>query len=250
MTRIFAALVAMYTLGAALTACSSDSNDSKVNVFAAASLTEAFNDSAAELRALDPKVEPAFNFAGSSALVQQIIDGAPADVFASADEANMQMLVDAKMVEAPHVFAHNVLQIAVAPGNPRNIKTLADLERSGVNLVLADPAVPAGNYAQQAFSEAGLPAPRPKSQELDVNAALAKLTSGEADAVIVYRTDVEEAGAAVEAVPIPDPDNVVATYPIAVVSGAEHRKAAEHFVEEAVSGAVQQTLRARGFLAP
>jgi molybdate transport system substrate-binding protein len=224
--------------------------DSKLRVFAAASLIEAFDDSTAPLRSRDPRITAEFTFAGSSTLVQQIIDGADADVFASADEANMRKLVDAGRVETPRVFAHNILQIAVAPGNPKNIKTLADLERHGVVLVLADGSVPAGSYALQAFARAGLPVPEPRSLELDVKAVLTKLTTGEADAVVAYQTDVKAAGSQVQGVPIPDDDNVVTTYPIAIVKDGKHRADAEAFVNEAVSGRVQQQLQARGFLAP
>jgi molybdate transport system substrate-binding protein len=245
MKRVLTALVLMCAL---LTACGG--GDSKLRVFAAASLTEAFNDAKAPRGAQDPKIEPEYTFAGSSTLVQQITDSGDADVFASADEANMQKLVDAGKVESPQVFAHNVLQIAVAPGNPQNIKGLADLERDGVVLVLADKAVPAGNYALQAFEKAGLPPPEPKSLELDVKAVMAKLTTGEADAVVVYVTDVKAAGDAVEAVDIPADENVVATYPIAIVKSGNNRDDAEAFIKEAVSGRVQQQLQARGFLAP
>ena len=213
---------------------------------AASSLTEAFND----YKAANPQANVTFNFAGSQALVRQIQQGAPADVFASADQKNMTKLVDAGLVETPRVFARNKLEIAVAPGNPKHITSLADLERPGVILVLEDPSVPAGNYARQAFHEAGLPAPKPKSDELDVKSTLAKLTSGDADAVIVYVTDVKSAGAKVQGVAIPDNDNVIATYPIAVVKASKRRPVAEAYVDEIVSGTGRQALQARGFLPP
>jgi molybdate transport system substrate-binding protein len=221
-----------------------------VTVLAAASLTNAFTDEKATLAGRAPGLNLTYSFAGSQALVQQIQQGAPADVFAAADTKNMQTLVDAGLVDAPRVFARNRLEIAVAPGNPKHITGLADLERSDVVLVLADPSVPAGKYALAAFANAGLPAPHAKSLELDVKATLAKLTLGEADAVVVYVTDVKSAGAKVLGVPIPDADNVIATYPIAVVAASKHASAAEAFVEEIVSGTGQEALRARGFLAP
>jgi molybdate transport system substrate-binding protein len=191
-----------------------------------------------------------FDFAGSQALVAQIQSGAPADVFASADQKNMQKLVTAGLVDPPKTFARNKLEIAVAPGNPKHITDLADLEKPGVTLVLEDPSVPAGNYARQAFQKAGLPAPKPASNELDVKSTLAKLTSGDADAVIVYVTDVKAAGSKVEGVVIPDAQNVIATYPIAVVKASKNAAAAAAFVDEIVSGTGQQALQARGFLAP
>ena len=221
-----------------------------LNVFAAASLTEAFNDEKTTLAASDPALKLTYDFAGSQALVTQIQSGAPADVFASADQKNMQKLVTAGLVEAPKTFARNKLEIAVAPGNPKKITGLADLEKAGVTLVLEDPSVPAGNYARQAFGEAGLPAPKPASNELDVKSALAKLTSGDADAVIVYVTDVTAAGSKVEGVEIPDAQNVIASYPIAVIKASKNLAAAEAFVDAIVSGSGQQALRARGFLAP
>ena len=116
--------------------------------------------------------------------------------------------------------------------------------------VLEDPSVPAGNYARQAFAKAGLPAPKPVSNELDVKSTLAKLTSGDADAVIVYVTDVKAAGSKVEGVDIPDSQNVIATYPIAAIKASKNLTAAEAFVDEIVGGSGQQALQARGFLPP
>ena len=260
MSRRHAVVAALVALVVA--ACGSSSKSSSppttaassptgnVNVFAAASLTEAFNDEQATLKTQDPNLHLTYNFAGSQALVTQIKNGAPADVFASADQKNMKKLSDAGLVETPEVFARNQLEIAVAPGNPKHITGLADLEKPGVILVLEDPSVPAGNYAREAFQKAGLPAPQPKSNELDVKSTLAKLTSGDADAVIVYTTDVKAAGDKVQGVPIPAADNVIATYPIAVIKGTKNQAAAEAFVNEIVHGTGQQALQARGFLAP
>jgi molybdate transport system substrate-binding protein len=234
-----------------LAACGSSAkhaatSSSPVNVFAAASLTEAFND----FKTQNPQTPVTYNFAGSQALVTQIENGAPADVFASADQKNMTKLVSSGLVETPQTFARNKLEIAVAPGNPKRITGLADLEKNGVVLVLEDPSVPAGNYARQAFRKAGLPPPKPASNELDVKSTLAKLTAGEADAVIVYVTDVKSAGAKVTGVEIPASQNVVATYPIAVVKASKHHDAAQAFVNDMVSGSGQQALQARGFLPP
>jgi molybdate transport system substrate-binding protein len=214
---------------------------SALTVFAAASLTAAFTEADASAT---------YNFAGSQALARQIEDGAPADVFASADEQHMGALVDAGLVDQPRPFARNTLAIAVAAGNPKGIAGLRDLERDDVVLVLADPAVPVGSYARQAFEKAGLPPPEPKSVELDVKATLAKLTLGEADAVVVYTTDVRDAGDAVERVEIPPEHNLVATYPIAVVKATKKRAAAEAFVARMVSGRGQAALRTYGFLPP
>ena len=221
-----------------------------LNVFAAASLTGAFDDEKQALASSRAGLSLTYDFAGSQALVTQIQQGAPADVFASADEKNMQKLVDAGLVEAPKRFARNKLEIAVAPGNPKHVAGLADLERPGVTLVLADASVPAGKYARQAFQKAGLPAPRPVSNELDVKSALSKLTLGEADAVVVYVTDVKSAGTKVTGVEIPSAQNVVAIYPIAALKASKNLAAAEAFVDEIVSGTGQRALQARGFLPP
>ncbi|MFN8036897.1 MAG: molybdate ABC transporter substrate-binding protein [Acidimicrobiia bacterium] len=221
-----------------------------LNVFAAASLTEAFTDYKQTLESKNPDLSVTNNFAGSQALVTQIENGAPADVFASADVKNMQTLMDKGLVETPQIFAKNKLEIAVAPGNPKHITGLADLEKPGVVLVLEDPTVPAGNYARQAFRKAGLPAPQPASNELDVKSTLAKLESGDADAVIVYVTDVIAAGSTVEGVAIPDDQNVVATYPIAVVKATKNPTAAQGYVDGLVNGPGRQVLQARGFLPP
>jgi molybdate transport system substrate-binding protein len=221
-----------------------------LNVFAAASLTKAFNDEKTALATSASGLSLTYNFAGSQALVTQIQQGAPADVFASADTKNMQKLVDAGLVDAPETFARNKLEIAVAPGNPKNITGLADLERPGMTLVLADVSVPAGKYARQAFEQAGLTAPKPVSNELDVKSTLSKLTLGEADAVVVYVTDVKAAGTKVTGVEIPDAQNVVATYPIAVVKASKNAAAAAAFVDEIVSGGGQQGLQAAGFMPP
>jgi molybdate transport system substrate-binding protein len=220
-----------------------------LTVFAAASLTESFNDEKAALARSNPGLQLTYSFAGTSALVQQIQQGAPADVFASADQKNMQKLVDAGLVEAPRTFARNRLQIAVAPGNPKHITGLADLAKADLRVVLVDPSVPAGTYSQQALSTAGVTV-KPKSLELDVKSALAKVTSGEADATIVYVTDVKAAAGKAGGVDIPDNQNVIAVYPIAVVKASPHHDAAAAYVDEIVNGTGQKALAARGFLPP
>ncbi|HTL87025.1 MAG TPA: molybdate ABC transporter substrate-binding protein [Acidimicrobiia bacterium] len=240
--------------GATTTAAGASSSGSKLtgalNVFAASSLTDAFTDVKTKLEGENSGLSITNNYAGSQALVTQIQQGAPADVFASASDTNMQTLVDAGLVETPQVFAKNILEIAVAPGNPKNIKSLADTEKSGVTLVLGDPTVPAGKYARQAYQKAGLPEPQPASNELDVKSVMTKLTAGEADAVVVYVTDVQAAGDQVEGVPIPDDQNVVATYPIAAVKASKNLDAARAYIEEIVGTDGQAELKSKGFLPP
>ena len=220
----------------------------ELNVLAAASLTESFNELQQSLKGTAPELDLTISYAGSQALVQQIQDGAPADVFASADQKNMQKLVDAALVETPVIFARNKLEIAVAPGNPKHVTGLTDLARSDLLVVLADPAVPVGNYAQQALTKAGVTA-KPKSLELDVKSALARVTSGEADATIVYVSDVKAAGASATGVPIAEKDNVIASYPMAVVKASSNKRAARAFLAAVRSRKGQAILRSHGFLA-
>jgi molybdate transport system substrate-binding protein len=260
--------IVVVTLGLVTTACSSSSKTAvpaattvpattttvnplsgSLTVLAAASLTEAFNDAKTKLTASDPGLSVTYGFAGSQALVTQIQNGEPADVFASADTTNMNKLVAAGLVDPPVTFARNKLEIAVAPGNPKNITGLADLARPGLKVVLEDPSVPAGNYARQALAKLNVTV-HPVSNPLDVKSALLTVTSGEADAVVVYVTDVSSSGGKAQGVAIPDSQNIVATYPIAVVKATKNQAAAQAFVDSMVSGIGQQALLARGFLAP
>lgn len=258
-SRLVWALVLASILGMA--ACGSDAGTAgtagsrtsepgvsgSVTVFAAASLTEAFEDEAATLRTDYPDLSITFSFAGSGALATQIEQGAPADVVATADAASMKRLTDAGLVESPVTFARNRLEILVAPGNPLGIATLADLARVDVKLVVGDESVPVGKFASQALRAAGVTT-NPVSKEADVKAVVAKVTLGEADAAIVYTTDVTAAGSNGEGVPIPDAQNVTAEYPIAIVKATDNRAAAAAFVDEAVRGSGQDALRSRGFL--
>jgi len=220
-----------------------------LNVLAAASLTAAFNRAKTALTTADPGLTLTYDFAGSNTLVSQITQGAPADVFASADANNMQRLLDAGLVDPPVTFARNKLEIAVAPGNPKHVTGLADLARPGVSVVLEAPGVPAGDYTRLALTAEHLTV-TPRSLEADVRSALAKIASGEADATVVYVTDVAAAGATVTGVTVPDADQAGITYPIAVVKATRNRAAAQAFVDSAVSGDVQRALEAAGFLPP
>lgn len=221
---------------------------STLTVLAAASLTEAFKSIAGAFEKEHPGLTVAFSFAASSTLAAQINEGAEADVFASADEANMQK-VAGELAGAPRTFATNRLTIVVPKGNPNHIASLADLARSGITLALAAPQVPAGKYAAEVLAKAGVTVGA-HSQEVDVRAALNKVALDEADAAIVYVTDVRAAADKVETVAIPDQYNVVAKYPIAVLKRGGDAQRAAAFVDYVLSDAGQATLRRYGFLPP
>ena len=218
-----------------------------LTVFAAASLTAAFQAIATEFQKLYPQVRVETNFAGSPTLVQQIDQGAPADVFAAADEVNMHKLVDSgELAGEPQLFAQNKLQIVVSAGNPKHVATLADLNRSGMIVALCGPTVPCGRYASELFRKAGVALP-PASEELDVKAVLSKVVAGEVDAGVVYDTDIRAGGNKVEGIDIPESVDVIARYPIAVLKHAPNKSAAQTFVDFVLSPAGQQVLVSFGF---
>jgi molybdate transport system substrate-binding protein len=219
----------------------------EIKVFAAASLTAAFNELGSQFTAANGGTKVTFNFAGSQALATQIQQGAPADVFASADTTNMDKVKD--LVGDPQVFASNVLQIVVETGNPKGVKGLDDLARGDLKVVLAAPDVPVGKYGQQALDQAGVTV-KPVSQEDNVKAVVTKVSLGEADAGIVYVTDVTAGGGKVEGVDIPAEQNVVATYPIATVKASAAQDQAQAFMDLVRSAEGQQVLNKYGFLPP
>ncbi len=221
-------------------------------VLAAASLTEAFEAIGAEFAATDGGVPVTFSFAGSQTLAAQLVEGAPADVFAAADAARMNVVAAAGLLaagSAPTTFATNRLAIAVEPGNPRAVAGLAALARDDLVVVLPVEEVPAGLAARQVLDAAGV-AGAPASLERDVRAALTKVALGEADATIVYTSDLVAAAGRVDDVAIPDDVNVVATYPIAVLADATSRAGAERFVAFVLSPRGRAILAEHGFGAP
>jgi len=198
-----------------------------VDVFAAASLTDALQDIGEEFTAENPGIQVKFNFLASSDLATQIIEGARAHVFASADEANMDKVIAEDLATESEVLVLNQLAIAVASGNPEGISGLEDLEDPELGIALCNEECPAGRYALEAFDNAGVTV-EADSQEADVRGVLTRVGLGEADAGIVYVTDIG-ADPNVQAVDIPPPENVVATYPIAVLEQAPPE--AEAFVD-------------------
>lgn len=244
------ALVAVAAL-CPLAACSGGTEAEPVTltVYAASSLTTAFEELGERFEAEHDGVQVEYSFAGSSDLVAQIQQGAPADVFASADEANMDKLVaDDLAVGDPVVFATNTLRIAVPPGNPAGVESLADLARD-LDLVVCAPEVPCGAAAQQVAEKAGVTL-RPVSEEQSVTDVLNKVTSGQADAGLVYVTDVVGAGDEVEGVDFPEAASVVNRYPIVPVVDAEEPDLAQDFVDLVTGDQGREVLHEAGFGPP
>lgn len=218
-----------------------------LTVFAAASLQGAFEELAEQFEAEHDGVEVQLSFAGSSDLVAQIQQGAPADVFASADTANMDKLVADGLVAEPQDFASNTLDIAVPPGNPAGIATLTDLAEPGLNLVLCAPEVPCGAASVTVEEAAGLDL-EPVSEEQSVTDVLNKVSAGEADAGLVYVTDVAAAGDDVEGIEFPEASSAVNTYPIAAVDDED--ELASEFVDLVLGDEGRAVLAGFGFAAP
>jgi len=249
------ALAGMACLALLLPACGgSGSERSEITVLAAASLTGAFTRIGTDFEQANPDVTVRFSFGPSDGLATQILEGAPADVFAPASPKYMdQVRSDGPGVTDEVEFARNTLAVIVPSDNPAHVGSLDDLARPGVKLVLAAVGVPAGDYARGILANAGIQKgalANVVSNEEDVKGVVQKVLLGEADAGIVYRTDVTpDISARVREISIPDGVNVTATYPIAVIDGSGHGPAAEAFVRF-VTGSGQATLRKFGFLPP
>lgn len=221
-----------------------------ITVFAAASLTETFTALGAAFEAEHPGTDIAFNFAGSSTLVTQLEEGAPADVFASANLANMTKAVDAGLVDAePAVFAVNRLQIAVPVGNPAGIGSFADLAAPGVVLVVCAEQVPCGAATAKIEQATGITL-TPASEETQVTDVLGKVIAGEADAGLVYVTDVLGADGAVEGIDFAEAAGALNEYPIAVLAGSANPELALAFFDAVLGEEGRAALAAAGFAAP
>ena len=229
---------------------SGDSGTTTLTVYAAASLTSTFEEIGKKFEAEHDGVKVEFDFGGSSDLVTQIQEGAPADVFASADTANMDKLVDADLAgEDPQDFATNVLEIATPPDNPAGVESFQDLGEQGLQLVVCAPEVPCGAATRTMADDLGVTL-SPVSEEESVTDVLAKVTSGEADAGVVYVTYVAAAGDDVHGVPFPESADVVNTYPIAPVTDSENADLAADFIEIVLGDTGQQVLQDAGFGQP
>ncbi len=221
-----------------------------ITVFAAASLKATFTELARTFEAENPGTHVALSFAGSSDLAGQLSQGAPADVFASADTANMKKLQDAGLADGtPKDFATNTLAIAVPPGDPAGIASLQDLARPDIKLVTCARQVPCGAATAKVAQAAGLTL-SPVSEENAVTDVLGKVTSGEADAGLVYGTDIKAAGSSAKGIPFPEAASAVNTYPIAGVATGRNKAAAQAFVNLVTGQEGQKVLAAAGFGPP
>jgi len=239
--------------GSASSASSSPSSASSlsgsVTVFAAASLTKAFTTLGKQFQDSHPGTTVKFSFGASSTLAQQIIAGAPADVFASASPKNMTQVTKAGQAADPKTFASNVAEIAVAPQSAGKVTSIADLAKPGVKLALCQPQVPCGALAQTVLGKAKVTV-KPVTEGLDVKSTLAYVTGGQADAAVVYVTDVKAAGAKVKGVQIPPADNASTAYPIATIKASKNTALASAFETLVLSPAGQSVLSEAGFAKP
>ncbi|MCA2209837.1 molybdate ABC transporter substrate-binding protein [Nocardia rosealba] len=241
------ALVAALTV---LTACGSETDsatgDSTLTVFAAASLKKVFTDLEDDFEATNPGVDLRFSFAGSSDLAAQLQAGAPADVFASADQPTMDKVIAEGRITSSRAFATNVLTIVTAPGNPKEVNSFRDLTKDGVSVVVCAPQVPCGRATQNVAGAAQVTL-RPVSEESSVADVLTKVTSGQADAGLVYVTDAASAGAKVRTVAIPEASAAVNTYPIGAVDDAGN---AGKFIDLVTGPTGRRVLTEAGFGVP
>jgi len=220
-----------------------------INVFAAASLQEAFTKLGKQFEAAHPGSEVVFNFGSSSGLAEQIVQGAPADAFASASTKSMDRVVSGGQASDPRSFVTNKMEIAVPPDNPADISTVADLARKGVKVALCQAQVPCGATALKVLDNVKVKV-TPVTQEADVKATLSKVKLGEVDAGVVYVTDVLAAGKSVQGIEIPAHVNASTTYPIAAVTRSKNKATAQAFVDYVRSPEGLAALTAAGFAKP
>lgn len=221
-----------------------------ITVLAAASLTEVFTKLGGAFEAANPGTKVVFSFGASSALAQQVVAKAPADVFAAASPATMKTVTDAGgAAGTPTIFVKNQLQIATPKDNPGNVTGLADFGKSDLDIVVCAVAVPCGAAADKVFQAAGLSA-QIDSYEQDVKGVLAKVTSGEADAGMVYQTDVKAAGDQVVGIEFPESANAINDYPVVTLTEAKNAAAAAAFVAFLSSAEAKAAFQEAGFQVP
>ncbi|MFI5958656.1 molybdate ABC transporter substrate-binding protein [Cryptosporangium sp. NPDC051539] len=237
------------TSSSSSTEASTDSLKGTITVFAAASLTESFTTLGKQFEQAHPSVTVKFNFGASSALAESIGQGAPADVFASASQKNMDSAVKAGDVADPKTFAQNTMEIAVPPDNPGKVAALADLSKPGLKIALCQEQVPCGATAKKILDKAKITV-TPKTLGADVKSVLTTISLGEVDAGIVYKTDVQASGGKVEGIEIPAGQNASTQYPIATLSKAPNADGAKAFLEYVLSADGTKVLEAAGFTAP
>ncbi|WP_319453780.1 MULTISPECIES: molybdate ABC transporter substrate-binding protein [unclassified Mycobacterium] len=251
---VFAALLSVALLSgcgsSTKTSSSSTAAPTNLVVFAAASLKQSFTQLGEQFKTDNPGSSVEFSFAGSSDLVTQLTQGAKADVFASADTKNMDKAKDAGLLAGDPVnFATNTLTIAVAPGNPKGIKSFQELTKDGLNVVVCAPQVPCGSATEKVEKATGVEL-KPVSEETSVTDVLNKVTTGEADAGVVYVTDVAGAGDKVTGVEFPESKDAVNTYPISSLKDSANAEVAKKFVEYVTGEAGQKVLDQAGFGKP
>lgn len=250
MKRVAIGMLALVLVSACSSSQQPAAEHQEIVVFAAASLKKTFTDIGEQFKTENPGTSVEFNFAGSSDLVTQLTQGAQADVFASADAKNMDKAAQGGLLAGDPVnFASNTLTIAVAPGNPKKIASFKDLTQPGLNVVVCAPQVPCGSATQKVEQATGVQL-KPVSEESSVSDVLNKVTTGQADAGLVYVTDAIGAGDKVTAVAFPEAAGAVNTYPIAVLKESSNAALAHKFVELVISEQGQKTLSAAGFAKP
>jgi len=250
---ILAALVAVAAAGCSSSSSapstSSSSSGGTITVFAAASLMETFTQIGKQFEAAHKGDTVKFSFGPSSGLATEITGGAPADVFASASPATMDVVVKAGDAASPQTFAKNFMEVAVPPNNPANVTSVTDLAKSSVKVALCQPQVPCGAVAAEVFKNAAITV-KPVTLQADVDSVLTQVELGNVDAGMVYVTNVLSAGSKVKGITIPASDNASTLYPIATISSSKHKSEAQAFVNYVLSPAGQQVLTAAGFQKP
>ena len=250
---ILAALVAVAAAGCSSSSSapstSSSSSGGTITVFAAASLMETFTQIGKQFEAAHKGDTVKFSFGPSSGLATEITGGAPADVFASASPATMDVVVKAGDAASPQTFAKNFMEVAVPPNNPANVTSVTDLAKSSVKVALCQPQVPCGAVAAEVFKNAAITV-KPVTLQADVDSVLTQVELGNVDAGMVYVTNVLSAGSKVKGITIPASDNASTVYPIATIKGSKHTSEAQAFMNYVLSSAGQQVLAAAGFEKP